>query len=42
MHVHEIITWPIVGNNAKGRFSKRVLQENKAVQIFEKQKFLTP
>ena len=31
-----------VGNKAKGRISKRVLQENKARQIFRKRAFLTP
>ena len=31
-----------VGNWAKGLISKRVLQENKAQQIFQKQTFLTP
>ena len=31
-----------VGNEAKGRISKRVFQENKARQISEKQIFLTP
>ena len=32
----------IVGNKVKGRISKRVFQENKAHQIFEKQTFFTP
>ena len=31
-----------VGYKAKGRISKRVLQENKARQIFRKRTFLTP
>ena len=31
-----------VGNKAEGRISKRVLQENKARQIFRKRAFLTP
>ena len=31
-----------VGNKAEGRISKRVLQENKAGQIFRKMKFFYP
>ena len=31
-----------VGNNAKGRISKRVLQENNARQIFRKTNILHP
>ena len=34
--------WDIVGNQAKRRISKQVLQKNKARQIFEKRTFLTP
>ena len=32
----------IVGNKAKGRISKRVFQENRARQVFQKRTFLTP
>ena len=38
----ENIAAVIVGNKAKERISKRVFQENKARQIFEKRTFLTP
>ena len=31
-----------IGNKAKGRISKRVFQENKTPQIYEKRTFLTP
>ena len=44
---HELILFSftvvyIVGNKLKGRISKRVFQENKARQIFQKRTFLTP
>ena len=32
----------IIGNKAKGQISKRVIQENKACQDFQKTTFLTP
>ena len=31
-----------VGNKTKGQISKRVFQENKARQVYEKQTFFTP
>ena len=34
------VSWQFIGNKAKGRISKRVFQENKARQIFRKNKHL--
>ena len=31
-----------IGNKAKGQISKRVIQENKACQVFQKTTFLNP
>ena len=41
-NLHSISKDKIVGNKAKGRISKRVLQENKARQIFRQTNVLNP
>ena len=37
-----IVTYEFVGNKAKGRISKRVFQENRALQIFRKTNISSP